>query len=257
MNRTRGILTILVLASWLIGLGFSQAGKTVRIAAAADLQPALEEISRQYIQAHPEIALQTVYGSSGKLAQQILEGAPFDVFFSADEGFALKLENAGRLEAGTRKLYAVGRIVVWVPNRLGLDVGKLGLKTLLDPSIKRIAIANPEHAPYGQAAVSLLENSGLLGAIKPKFVYAENVAQAAQFALTAADAGLIALSTAKVETMFKNGSYWLAPLESHKRLNQTYGVVTGGNRPEVRSFVKTLSSKTSKAILEKYGFLIP
>ena len=255
MRPIRALMILMILC--VIGFGFAQPSKTVRIAAAADLQPALEEISRQYMQAHPGITLQTVYGSSGKLAQQILEGAPFDVFFSADESFVLKLENAGKLEAGTRKLYAVGRIVVWVPNRLGLDVGKLGVKTLLEPSIKRIAIANPEHAPYGQAAVSLLENSGLFEAIKPKFVYAENVAQAAQFALTAADAGIIALSTAKIEAMSKNGSYWLAPLESHKRLNQAFGIVTGGNRPEVRSFVKTLSSKTTKAILENYGFLIP
>lgn len=255
----RFVRVFLILSSilCLIGLGFAQSNKTVRIAAAADLQPALEEISRQYMQGHPGITVQTTFGSSGKLAQQILEGAPFDVFFSADESFALKLENAGKLEAGTRKMYAVGRIVVWIPNRLGLDVGKLGAKVLLEPSIKRIAIANPEHAPYGQAAVSLLENSGLLEAIKPKFIYAENVAQAAQFALTAADAGIIALSTAKTEAMSKNGSYWLAPLESHKRLNQTYGVVTGGNRPEVRAFVKTLSSKSSRTILEKYGFLIP
>jgi molybdate transport system substrate-binding protein len=257
MNRARVSLTLLSFVTCLIGVGFSQSGQTVRIAAASDLQPALEEISWQYMQAHPGITLQTTFGSSGKLAQQILEGAPFDVFFSADESFALKLENAGKLEAGTRKLYAVGRIVVWIPNRLGLDLGKLGVQVLLEPSIKRIAIANPEHAPYGQAAVSLLEKAGLLEAIKPKFVYAENVAQAAQFALTAADAGIIALSTAKTEAMSKNGSYWLAPLESHKRLNQTFGIVTGGNRPEVRSFVKTLSSKESRAILERYGFLIP
>jgi molybdate transport system substrate-binding protein len=255
MRFVRAILIPTILG--LIGFGFAQPGQTVRIAAAADLQPALEEISRQYMLLHPGITVQTVYGSSGKLAQQILEGAPFDVFFSADESFALKLENAGKLEAGTRKLYAVGRIVVWIPNRLGLGVAKLGLKVLTDPSIKRIAIANPEHAPYGQAAVSLLEKSGLLEAIKPKFVYAENVAQAAQFALTAADAGIIALSTAKTEAMSKGGVYWLAPLESHKRLNQTFGIVTGGNRLEVRAFVKTLSSKASRAILERSGFLIP
>jgi molybdate transport system substrate-binding protein len=257
MNRTRVLLTVLGFVTCLIGVGFSQAGKIVRIAAASDLQPALEEISRQYMQVHPGITVQTIYGSSGKLAQQILEGAPFDVFFSADESFALKLENAGKLEAGTRKLYAVGRLVVWVPNRLGLDVGKLGVKTLLEPSIKRIAIANPEVAPYGKAAISLLENSGLLETLKPKLIYGENVAQAAQFALTAADAGIIGLATAKTETMSKNGVYWLAPLESHKRLNQTYGIVTGGNRPEVRSFVKMLSSKESRSILERYGFLIP
>jgi molybdate transport system substrate-binding protein len=257
MNRARVSLTILSFVACLIGFGFAQSSKTVRIAAAADLQPALEEISRQYTQSHPGIAIQTTFGSSGKLAQQILEGAPFDVFFSADESFALRLENAGKLEAGTRKLYAVGRLVVWVPNRLGLDVGKLGLKVLNEPSIKRIAIANPEVAPYGKAAISLLENGGLLETLKPKLIYGENVAQAAQFALTAADAGIIGLATAKTETMSKNGSYWLAPLESHKRLNQTFGIVTGGNRPEVRSFVKSLSSKDSRAILERYGFLIP
>jgi molybdate transport system substrate-binding protein len=252
------ILSVICLIGFgLARSGLAQPGKTIRIAAAADLQPALEEISRQYMGRNPGIGIQTTFGSSGKLAQQILEGAPFDVFFSADESFALKVENAGKLEAGTRKLYAVGRLVVWVPNRLGLDANKLGLNILDDPSIKRIAIANPEVAPYGQAAISLLENSRLLARLKPKLIYGENVAQAAQFALTAADAGIIGLATAKTETMSKNGTYWLAPLESHKRLNQTFGIVTGGNRPEVRAFVKALSSKASRAILEKYGFLIP
>jgi molybdate transport system substrate-binding protein len=255
MRLVRALLIPSILG--LIGLGFAQTTKTVRIAAASDLQPALEGITRRYMEAHPGITVQTTFGASGKLAQQILEGAPFDVFFSADESFALKLENAGKLEAGTRKLYAVGRLVVWVPSRLGLDVRKLGLKVLNDPSIKRIAIANPEVAPYGKAAISLLEGAGLLEALKPKLIYGENVAQAAQFAFTAADAGIVGLATAMNEAMTKDGNYWLAPLESHKRLNQTFGIVTGGNRPEVRAFVKNLSSKESRGILERFGFLIP
>jgi molybdate transport system substrate-binding protein len=238
-------------------VSLSQPGQIIRIAAAADLQPALEEISNQYIKSHSGISVQSTFGSSGKLAQQILEGAPFDVFFSADESFALKLENAGKLEAGTRKLYAVGRLVIWIPNRLALDVAKLGVNVLNDPSIKHIAIANPEVAPYGKAAISLLEHSALLETLKPKLIYAENVAQAAQFALTAADAGIIGLATAKTEALQKAGTYWLAPLESHKRLNQTFAIITGGNRPEVRSFVKAISNRNSRTILERYGFLIP
>jgi molybdate transport system substrate-binding protein len=247
----------LVLAAFGFGLALSQPAKTIRVAAASDLQPALEEIARDYEKTHPGLNVQTVYGSSGKLARQILEGAPFDVFFSADESFALQLENAGKLEAGTRTLYAVGRLVVWVPNRLGLDVGTLGVKVLLDANIKRVAIANPEVAPYGRAAVSLLEKSGLFATLKPKLVYGENVAQAAQFALTAADAGIIGLATAKTAALQLAGSYWLAPLESHARLNQTYGVVTGGNRPEVRAFVKSLSDREVRATLERYGFVLP
>jgi molybdate transport system substrate-binding protein len=255
MRLVRALLTPLILC--LIGLGFAQPGKTVRIAAAADLQPALEGITRRYMEAHPGITVQTTFGASGKLAQQILEGAPFDVFFSADESFALKLENAGKLVAGTRQLYAVGRLVVWVPSRLGLDARKLGLKVLNDPNIKRIAIANPEVAPYGKAAISLLEGAKLLKTLKPKLIYGENVAQAAQFALTAADAGIVGLATAMNEAMNKGGNYWLAPLESHKRLNQTFGIVKGGDRPEVRAFVQNLASKESRGILERFGFLIP
>ena len=226
------------------------------MAAASDLQAALPEIASAFEKTNPGVKVTLVFGSSGKLYQQILEGAPFDVFFSADEVYPKNLEAKGALEGGTRKRYAIGRLAVWLPSRAGLKVNELGLKALLEPGVKRIAIANPEHAPYGRAALSLFEKAGVLEALKPKLVYGENVSQAAQFALTAADAGVIALSVALTPAMQNAGSYWLAPLESHDRLNQEYGVIAGRNRPEVLAFYRSIGSKPARAVLERYGFLL-
>jgi molybdate transport system substrate-binding protein len=245
----RFLVVILILC-----LHFARA-EEIRVAAASDLQFAMPEIIGAFQAKNPSIQVSASYGSSGRFDTQIRQGAPFDLFFSADDRFTKKLEQDGFLEANSRKLYAIGRVVVWVANRLKLNVAQLGAKVLLDPSIAKIAIANPEHAPYGVAAISLLEFYGLQ--ILPKLVYAENIAQAAQIALAGADAGILALSVVKNPTMQNAGSYWLAPLNSHTRLNQQYAILKSRATPSVKAFYAFIQTLQTRKILNKYGFQIP
>ncbi|MWR20593.1 solute-binding protein, partial [Helicobacter pylori] len=193
---------------------------------------------------------------------------------------------AGMTVPGSRKLYAVGRIVIWVANELvaqGLDPQKLGPKLMLDKQVTQVAIANPVHAPYGRAAVTLLEHFGLLKKTreaeweemtagipafysvavlqrgKPRFdfVYGENIAQTAQLAMASTKVGILALSIAKSPTLEQKGKYWLAPLSSHLRLNQNYVVLKGQDRPAVRKFYDYIATPPARAVLRHYGFVLP
>src|SRR5258705_8427952 len=168
----------------------------IRVAAAADLKFALDELGTQYEkEARKKVAV--IYGSSGNFFAQIQNGAPFDLFLSADIEYPRKLEAAGLAEPGTVYEYAVGRIVIWMPPDARADVAKLGWKALLEPSVERIAIANPEHAPYGRAAVAALRKAGVYEQVRKRLVYGENIAQAAQFvAAGSAQAGNLTFSPA-------------------------------------------------------------
>lgn len=269
----------------LLGFGFAQSN-TIRVVAAADLQYALSEIAQNFERQNPGLRVELSFGSSGKVFTQLMQGLPADMYFSADEAFPNQLEQAGRTVPGTLKLYAVGRMVIWASNRLvqqGLDPRQLGPRILLDPRVTRLAIANPVHAPYGRAGITLLERYGLLrqtrpakweemtGGIpayydltdlqrgKPSFelVYGENISQTAQLALTSTNIGLIALSIAKSEAMERAGVFWLAPLSSHLRLNQTYVILRGQDRPAVRRFYNFISTSEAQSVLQRYGFLLP
>lgn len=269
----------------LLGFGFAQSN-TIRVVAAADLQYALSEIAQNFERQNPGLRVALSFGSSGKTYTQLMQGLPADMYFSADEAFPNQLEQAGRTVPGTLKLYAVGRMVIWASNRLvqqGLDPRQLGPRILLDPRVTRLAIANPVHAPYGRAGITLLERYGLLrqtrpakweemtGGIpayydltalrrgKPSFelVYGENISQTAQLALTSTNIGLIALSIAKSEAMERAGVFWLAPLSSHLRLNQTYVILRGQDRPAVRRFYNFISTSEAQSVLQRYGFLLP
>lgn len=272
---------------WTALIGMAQAqDNLVRVVAASDLQFALSEIAQTFEAKNPELKVQLNFGSSGRFYTQLTQGLPADIYFSADEVFPLELEKAGQTAPGTRKLYAVGRMVVWVSNSLvlqGLDPQKLGPKLLLDPGITKVALANPVHAPYGRGAVTLMEKFGLVRKVKQApweqmtsgiaafydigplrrgktsfdFVYGENISQAAQLALTSTGVGLLALSIAKSEAMEKGGKYWLAPLSSHMRLNQNYVILKGQDRPAVRKFYDHISTPEAHAILKKFGFLLP
>ncbi|AEB11830.1 molybdate ABC transporter substrate-binding protein [Marinithermus hydrothermalis] len=249
MRRTYLILTLLLYAhAW---------AQPVRVAAASDLQYALKEVLEAFHQQHPEIQVEVTFGSSGKFYQQLTQGAPFDLYFAASSKYTRLLEAAGRLEAGTRAVYAVGRLVVWVPNRVALDPEPQGPAVLLDPRIRRIAIANPLHAPYGEAAVSLLERTGLWEAVKPKLVYGDNVSHAAQIALQGADAGIFALSLARNPNLSGKGRFWVAPLEAHLPLEQEYAIIQGHDRPAVRALYAFVQTPTARRILAEYGFLLP
>jgi len=278
------VIRLLSMGLLLMGLGLAQ--NAVRVVAAADLQYALSEIAQNFERQNPGLRVELSFGSSGKIYTQLMQGLPADIYFSADETFPNQLEQAGRIVPGSLKLYAVGRMVIWASNRLveqGLDPRRLGPRILLDPRVTRLAIANPIHAPYGRAGVTLLERFGLLRQTRPvrweemtggipayydlaalqrgkagfEFVYGENISQTAQLALTSTNIGLIALSIARSEAMQSSGVYWLAPLSSHLRLNQTYVILRGQDRPAVRRFYDYVASPESHRVLRKYGFLLP
>src|SRR5262244_4557727 len=185
-------------------LALTAPAQEITVAAAADLHFALDEIASRF-QAESGIHVHAIYGSSGNFYQQIQNGAPFDVFFSANLDYAKKLETAGLAEPGTLYQYATGKIVLWVPATSKVDLSE-GLKALTDPGIRKVSIANPEHAPYGQAAVAALQKENLYEPVKGKLVLGENISQAASFVLSgSADAGIIALSLALAPNMKGKG----------------------------------------------------
>ncbi len=187
------VLKSLIIVILLGFAGLVQAGERIAIAAAADLRFALDEIVRQFLAANPDDTIEVSYGSSGKFFTQIQQGAPYDLFFSADIAYPRALEKAGY--AGSPVIpYAIGRLVLWSTGR---DAAKLTLDDLADPRIGKVAIANPQHAPYGKRAEEALKARGLWQAVSAKAVYGENISQTAQFVQTGnADIGIIALSLA-------------------------------------------------------------
>jgi molybdate transport system substrate-binding protein len=237
------VIRIIVLLLVVITSRAVQAEEVLVVAAAADLKFALEEIVGS------NSAVKITYGSSGTLFAQIQNGAPFDVFLSADTALPKKL--------GTNVfLYAIGHLVVWVPTHSALDLGTRGINVLLDPAAKRIAIANPEHAPYGRAAVAALKQLGIYDSVAPKLVLGENVAQAAQFVQSgAAEAGIIALSLALAPKLKDMGRYWEVPADAYPRLEQG-GIVL---RPSAAAtaFREKLTGPQGREILKRNGFMLP
>src|SRR5205085_7290504 len=168
--------------------------KTVRIAAAADLRFALDELTVAFERAHPAVALSVSYGSSGSFFAQLLNRAPFDVFLSADVDYPRQLAARGLTLPGGEFTYAVGHIVLWTPAGAPVDVAQSGMKVLVDPRVGHIAIANPEYAPYGRAAVAAMRTDGVYERVAAKLVFGENVSQALQFVQSrAADVGVVAV----------------------------------------------------------------
>lgn len=230
----------------------------IAVAAAADLSSALPEIASRYkVQSGREVKL--TFGASGNLTTQIRNGAPFDVFFSADEDYPKQLIDAGLADGGTLYRYAVGRLVLWVPNDSPLDLEKLGIKALLDPSVKKISIANPEHAPYGRAAAAALRHDGIYEQVSSRLVLGENIAQAAQFVESGnAQAGLIALSHALTPTMRAKGRYWVVPLDTYPTLNQAVVIISSSKQEKAaKQFLEFIRSPQITSLLESYGFSMP
>lgn len=284
----KALLAVFLLASAL--------GQNVRVVAAADLQYALPELARAFEAKSPGVKVQLSFGSSGKFYTQLTQGLEADLYFSAESLYPRLLEEKGLAEPGTTRPYARGRMVVWLDRRLGLAPGPEALK---DPRVTGLALASPVHAPYGRAAVTLLERYGLLrrkpvalpglkkpfteltweeipweelrGGVeaywdaaplragKPSFtlVYGENISHAAQLALTATGAGVLALPLVVHESLSRTGVYWVAPLESHLPLEQSYVILKGRARPEVLAFYRFVGSPEGRAILKRYGFLLP
>jgi molybdate transport system substrate-binding protein len=224
----------------------------VTIAAAADLNFALPEIARQFHAAHPVIELDVAYGSSGNFFAQIGNRAPFDVFLSADVEYPRRLAAAGIGAGNSLFTYAVGRLVVWVPAASRFDPAT----ALRDPDVKHVAIANPQHAPYGRAAQAALRTLGLYQSVEPKLVLGENIAQTLQFVESgAADAGIVALSLALAPPVRARGRYWEIPLDAYPRLEQGGILLKDSNA--ARDFRVFLLSADGRRILKQYGFFVP
>ena len=235
------------------------ADREVRVAAAADLKFALDAAVAEFITKHPGVKLSITYGSSGTLYAQLTNEAPFDLFLSADIEYPRQLVEQGRARKDSEFLYAVGHLVLWAPNDSTLDLDRLGIRAVTDPSVKKVAIANPRTAPYGRAAEAALKHLQVYDAVKDRLVFGENVAQTAQFVETgAADLGLVALSLALSPNLRDKGRYWPVPLDAYPRLEQG-GVILAGARDAaaaeaVRAF---LTGTEGRAILKRYGFTLP
>ncbi len=230
------------------------AGK-LTIAAAADLKFALAEVVDLFRANRPGDRIEVIYGSSGKFFTQIRNGAPFDMYFSADIAFPRELEKHG-LAAGATRPYATGRIVLW---SLKPELAKTPLKDLPKAAIRKFAIANPQHAPYGLRGKEALQHQGVWAAMQPKLVLGENIAHTAQFVDTgAAEAGIVALALVLSPTMAGKGAWTLIPDAWHAPLEQGYIITrrAAGNRLAT-DFAQYMASEPARAVMRRYGFTLP
>ena len=248
-----------VLIAFLLFGALTTRAAEITVAAAADLKFALDEIVSDLQKAHTNDTIKVTYGASGNLASQIENGAPFDIFFSADVQFPKRLIEKKLADEKDLFPYAIGHVVLWVRNESPLDVQKRGIEALLDPSVRKIAIANPQHAPYGRAAEAALKSLGVYDKIADKLVLGENVSQTAQFVQSgAADAGLIALSLARSPKMREEGRYWEVPANAYPKLEQA-GVILSRtlSRELAQALREAVTNSHGKDILRRYGFVIP
>jgi molybdate transport system substrate-binding protein len=234
------------------GEGADVYGVTLTVSAAADLALALDELGPLFT-AETGVPVVVNLGSSGQLAQQIEHSAPVDVFFSANRRYVDELVEKGIVGPGDTALYGVGRITLWTRADSGVRVE--ALSDLTDPGVKRIAIANPDHAPYGMAAREALQSAGLWDALQPKIVMAENVLQALQFAASGnADVALVARSL----SVQGDGRWTLVPAELHQPIEQTLAVISRSAHAEWgRRFADFVNGPLGRPILDSYGFALP
>lgn len=238
------------------GCGKQSAGGSagaIRVAAAADLAFAFKEIGAEFQKA-TGTKVSFTFGSTGQLAQQISEGAPYDVFAAANVSYVQDTVKADACDGATMALYARGRIAMW--SKKGGAAPPATLGELTDARFVKIAIANPEHAPYGKAAKQALETAGVWEAVKPKVVYGENVQQTLQFAQTDnAEVAIVALSLA---TVSDEGTYTTIDEAQHKPIDQALVVCKRGkDKNAALAFTKYVGSAEGRAIMQKYGFLLP
>jgi molybdate transport system substrate-binding protein len=249
---TRLLVVLLLFA------GAFATAQEITVAAAADMSAALPQLVESYTKKTGQ-AVKLSFGSSGNLTNQIKNGAPFDIFFSADEQYPQQLVTEGLALKDSLYRYAVGRLVLWVPRDSPLDLSKLGIQALLDPSVKKISIANPATAPYGRAAEAALRHLGIYDQVSSRLVVGENVSQAAQFVESGnAQAGLIALSHALAPALKDKGRYWTVPLDAYPTLNQAAVVLSRSKQQDAaRRFLEFLRSPEATSLLTTYGFSLP
>jgi molybdate transport system substrate-binding protein len=245
-KRYTGIMRLIALAllawAWSVNLATAQ---EVRVAVSANLRPVFEQLQEAF--APTGIRVVASYGSSGAFVQQITNGAPFDIFMSADLDFPKALEKRGLLEAGSLKPYAIGGLGLWFPR-----ASQATLRTLLEPRIKRLVVANPETSPYGKATLQALKRSNLYEAVRTKLVFAQNIAQATQLTLASGDAGFVAASARSPQ-----GSWILVPPNLFDPILQGYAIVKGRSRPEVRRFYAFLGQAEARKIYQAWGYRLP
>ena len=245
------LLVLVVLASFV-------AAEDIAVAAAADLGFAMKELAARYQQKSGTKASLS-FGASGNFYSQIQSGAPYDLFFSADAEYPKKLAAGGFVEKTSLRTYAVGHLVLWIPNSSKLDLQQLKMDVLVQPSVQKVAIANPDHAPYGRAAMAALEHFGLKGLVSDKLVLGENVSQAAQFVQSGnAQAGLIPLSLAMSPVMKASGTYWELPADAYPEIEQAVAILTSSKHKQAaQAFVDFVTSPEGAAVLRQYGFALP
>jgi molybdate transport system substrate-binding protein len=243
--------------AFLLGLGNLCNAQEIRVAAAADLQFVMQDVAARF-QKETGKTVKLTYGSSGNFFQQLQNGAPFDMFFSANLDYPRKLEAVGATEPGTFFQYAVGRIVVWVPNDSKVDVSS-GLQSLLSASIKKIAIANPEHAPYGQAAVAAMKKESVYDKVAGKLVLGENISQTATFVVSgSADVGIVALSLALSPNMKDRGRYYEIPVGDYPPIEQACVILKSSQQKDAaRAFLNFIKAPAVAELFRAYGFALP
>lgn len=231
--------------------------ETLYIAAASNLVYCLEELNSQFKKQYPNLEIKVTTGASGNFFAQIQQNAPYEVYLSADVIYPQQLVDKQLADAKTLSIYARGQAVLWTNNK-NIDLNQ-GLSVLTQTNIKRIAIANPEHAPYGQAAKAALQQAKMWQAIQPKLVLGENIAQTLQFVQTQnADVGVVALSLLRAPQLAGQGQYWLIPTHFYPPLEQAMVVTKRGkNNPLAYDYLKFIKSPSAQKILADYGFLAP
>ncbi len=251
MNARRLSLIAIVAVGFIAQLCLAQ---EITVAAAADLQFAMQDVAARF-QKETGKTVKLTYGSSGNFFQQIQNGAPFDIFFSANLDYAKKLEAAGLTEPESYYQYARGKIVIWVPKDSKLDLTS-GMKALLDPSVKKIAVANPQHAPYGQAAVAAMQNQNVYEKVKDKFVLGENISQTASFVVSgSADVGIVALSLALSPNMKDKGRYVEVSADEYPPIEQACVILgSSKNKETARQFLAFVKTAAIADVLRSYGF---
>jgi len=261
--RTTGaiVVAVVIAYAWLRAPGTHDTPPprqllAARVAAASDVRFALDELGAAYAKTHAGVqAPQMSYGSSGTLYAQIMNGAPFDLFLSADMDYPRQLEAAGKAVPGTLVAYATGRLALWVTASSPLEVGGGDLGVVADARVRHVALANSVHAPYGRAAEAALKAAGVYDAVRPRLVVGESVAQALQFVQSgAADVGLVALALAKSPAAEAAGRYGVVAERLHPPLEQGAVVLRTPRSDQGRDFERFLQSDEARAVWARFGF---
>jgi molybdate transport system substrate-binding protein len=255
MSRRALLAVSLLVAAPVLAAG---ARRPITVAAAANLKTAAEELKRAFEAEHPEVEVGLTLGASGTFLAQIQNGAPFDVFLSADREYPAKVIEANLGAAADERVYAFGRLVAWAPPGSTLDLEKRGLAALAEAGVKRIAIANPAVAPFGRATEAALRAAGVHGAVKEKLVLGTSAAQAAQFATTgAADVAFLPYSLTFAKEL-AGGKIYFVPEALYPRIAQSGIVLSGSREPALaRAFLAFLGGARGRAILARYGYGLP